>query len=84
MTTQETDEIAVLRDYSVIKSNEIIQRAKYDLTLQELKILSYCFSMIKPNDTIETTYTFSIVDFCKVAGIDYENGKNYKNVKNAR
>lgn len=83
MTTQETDEIAVLRDYSVIKSNEIIQRAKYDLTLQELKILSYCFSMIKPNDTIETTYTFSIIDFCKVAGIDYESGKNYNNVKSA-
>lgn len=83
MTTQETEEIAIMRDYSVIKSNEIIQRAKYDLTLQELKILSYCFSLIKPNDTIETTYTFSIVDFCKVAGIDYENGKNYRNVKNA-
>lgn len=83
MTTQEPEEIAIMRDYSVIKSNEIIQRAKYDLTLQELKILSYCFSLIKPNDTIETTYTFSIVDFCKVAGIDYENGKNYRNVKNA-
>ena len=83
MTKQEVEEVAVLRDYSIIKSNEIIQRAKYDLTLQELKILSYCFSMIKPNDSIETTYTFSIIDFCKVSGIDYQNGKNYKNVKNA-
>ena len=83
MTKQEVEEVAVLRDYSIIKSNEIIQRAKYDLTLQELKILSYCFSMIKPNDSIDTTYTFSIIDFCKVSGIDYQNGKNYRNVKNA-
>ena len=83
MKNERPEEVAVMRDYSVIKSNEIIRQAKYDLSLQELKILAYCFSMIKPNDTIETTYTFSIVDFCKVAGMDYENGKNYKNVKSA-
>lgn len=83
MKNERPEEVAVMRDYSVIKSNEIIRQAKYDLTLQELKILSYCFSLIKPNDTIETTYTFNIVEFCKVAGMDYENGKNYINVKSA-
>ena len=83
MHTDEAEEITLRRDYSIFKSNEIIRKAKYDLSLQELKVLSYCFSMIKPNDSIETAYTFSIIDFCKVAGIDYQNGKNYKNVKNA-
>lgn len=69
------------RNYLVIKANDIIRKARYDLSLQELKILSYCFSMIKPTDNPDTMYTFSIVDFCKVCGIDYDSGKNYSAVK---
>lgn len=74
-------EIDIKRDYKVVKSNAIIQKARYDLNLQELKIMSYCFSMIKPNDTIEQEYVFSILDYCKVCGIDYKNGWHYKEVK---
>lgn len=77
----ENTDIATRRSYKVVKANEIIQKAKYELTLQELKIMSYCFSMIKPNDTNDTEYTFSIIEFCKVCGIDYDNGKNYQNIK---
>lgn len=69
------------RNFIVVKANDIIRKARYDLSLQELKIMSFCFSMIKPNDGLDTTYTFSIVEFCKACGIDYANGKNYSNVK---
>lgn len=74
-------EIAIKRDYKVIKANEIIQRARYDLNLQELKILSYCFSMIKPNDTIGQEYTFTVQEYCKICGIDFKSGWNYKEFK---
>ena len=39
-------EISIKREYKVVKANEIIQRARYDLNLQELKILSYCFKKL--------------------------------------
>ena len=77
----EIENLEEQRNHLVIKANDIIRKARYDLSLQELKILSYCFSMIKPNDNIDTMYTFSIVDFCKVCGIDYDSGKNYSAVK---
>ncbi len=65
------------RSYSIIKSNEIIQKAKYDLNIIELKTLAYIFSKIKPEDTQLKEYTFSIKEYCKICGIDYNNGKNY-------
>jgi len=39
-------------------------------------------SKIKPNALNFGDQMFNILEFCKVCGIDYENGKNYKNIKN--
>ena len=50
-------EIAQQRSYSVVKSNEIIQKARYDLNISELKTLAYIFSKIKPTDTELKDYT---------------------------
>lgn len=83
MSEKELREIKERRDYLVVKSNDIIRKARYSLTLQELKILSFCLSMIKPNDSIDTVYTFSINEYCKAAGIDYESGRNYNSVKDS-
>lgn len=74
-------EISKQRSYSVVKSNEIIQKARYDLTISELKTLAYIFSKIKPNDKEIQDYTFSIKEYCQVCGIDYKNGNNYINIK---
>lgn len=74
-------EIAKQRSYPVKKSNEIIQKARYDLNIAELKTLAYIFSKIKPTDTELQDYTFSIKEYCQVCGIDYKNGNNYINVK---
>lgn len=81
--TEEKLEISKKRSYKIIKSNDIIQKARYDLNLRELKIMSYIFSMIKPTDEINQEYTFSIIDYCKVCGIDWDNGKNYQEIKRA-
>lgn len=74
-------EVSQKRSYSVVKSNEIIQKAKYDLNIIELKTLAYIFSKIKPDDTELREYTFSIKEYCLICGIDYDNGKNYVNIK---
>ena len=71
------------RNHFVVKANDIIRKARYDLGLQELKILSYCFSLIKPTDGLDTLYTFSIVDFCKICGISYDSGRNYALIKDS-
>lgn len=81
-------EIRQQRSYTVVKSNEIIQRARYDLNISELKTLAYIFSKIKPTDKELQEYTFSIKEYCQVCGIDYTNGANYlyikKNIKSLR
>lgn len=81
-------DISLQRSYSVRKSNELIQKARYDLNITELKTLAYIFSKIKPNDKEIQEYTFSIKDYCQVCGIDYKNGANYiyikKNIKALR
>ena len=69
------------RSYQVVKANEIIQKARYDLNIQELKALAYIFSKIKPNDTQLQEYSFSIKEYCQVCGIDYKNGGNYQYIK---
>lgn len=74
-------EITQQRNYTVVKSNELIQKARYDLNIAELKTLAYIFSKIKPNDKELQDYTFSIKEYCQVCGIDYKNGTNYINIK---
>lgn len=76
-------EIVKQRSYKVVKANEIIQNARYDLTLTELKVLAYIISHIKPDDKEFSEYVFSIPDFCKVCGFDYANGHNYERIKKA-
>lgn len=81
MDIEEKLEIRKKRNYKVVKSNEIIQKARYELNVLELKVLSYIFSMIRPNDKINQIYEVSINDFCKICGIDINNGKNYLEIK---
>jgi len=69
------------RSYYIAKSNEIIQRARYDLSTTEIKVLSYVFSLIKQTDTEDKEYIFPIQTYCKIAGIDYRNTGNYDYIK---
>lgn len=81
MKYNEEIEIAKRREYKVVKSNDIIRKARYDLSLFELKSLSYILSMIKPTDEPRQTYVFSVNEFCKVCGIDCTSGRNYELIK---
>lgn len=88
MSFDEDIQIERARENLVVKDNRLIQnidRRRYTLSTLEQKILCFFISLIKPptdiTDKPQYTYTFDIVKFCKVCGIDYNNGKNYANIK---
>jgi len=58
------------RSYKVIKSNDLIQKARFDLTVQEQKIILYLISKLKPDDDKSKTIKFEIKEFCSVCGIN--------------
>lgn len=82
-------EISKKREYLVVKGNELIQQNRFELSLQEQKTVAFICSMIKPVEAVDKAngvpfqleYEFNIRDYCKVCGIDYDNGKNYADVK---
>lgn len=55
---------------SVRKSNQLIQRNRFDMSVREQRLLLYCISKIRPNDKGTETYTINIRDVCKACGID--------------
>ncbi len=67
----------------VVKSNDIIQRARFSLSLQEHRLIDFLISLIRQNDEQFKEYEFDIQSFCKLFGIDYKNGKNRSNLKTA-
>lgn len=69
------------RNFPVVKSNYLIQKTRYDLSLSEQKLILHLIQLIGPKDDDFKTYHFSIRDYCKICGMDYDNGKNYINIK---
>lgn len=77
---EKQNQLSNSRNYLVVKSNDLIQRTRFNLSTQEQKIILYLISKIKPEDTDFQYYTFDIKDLCRICGIEY-NGKNYQNFK---
>lgn len=76
-------ELIEQQEYKVIKANEIIQRARIELGIQELKTFAFILSKVRPTDRHGQWYTFNVQEYCKVCEIDSENGRNYQNIKKA-
>jgi plasmid replication initiation protein len=74
-------ELVENQTYLVVKSNELIQKSRFNLSLQEQKIILYLISKIKPKDMEIKEHSFEIADFCRVCGLDENNGANYKYIK---
>lgn len=89
MNESEKKDIEIKREYWVVKGNELIQQNRFELSLPEQKTIAFVCSMIKPIKALDRAngvpfqleYEFNIRDYCKVCGIDYDNGKNYADVK---
>lgn len=65
----------------VVKANDLIQKSRFNLSIQQQKIILFLISQINYKDEEFKEYEFSIQDFCKVCGIDYRSGSKYKQVK---
>lgn len=83
------EELETKRHYLVVKGNNLIQKSRFELSLQEQKTIAFICSMIKPikpedkenGVPFQLEYEFNIREYCKIAGIDYDSGKNYEEVK---
>lgn len=71
------------RDSTVIKSNDLIQKSRYKLSLRQQKAILFLVSQIKPTDDDFKDYTFEIREFCRVCGLDSIGGNNYDALKAA-
>lgn len=65
------------RNLYVVKSNDLIRQSRYNLTLQQQRIILYAISKIRPSDTVNTKYTFHISDLCATCGLELDTGGYY-------
>lgn len=72
-----------LRDKYVVKSNDLIQKSRFKLNLQQQKAILFLVSQIKPTDDDFQPFTFEIRDFCRICGIDSVGGMQYELLKSA-
>ena len=70
-----------LRNKLVVKANDLIQKSRFNLSLQQQKMILFLISQITPYDEEFKEYEFSIQEFCRVCGIDIASGKNYQDLK---
>lgn len=69
------------RSYYVYKKNELIQKSRYSLTLNQNKLLLYLISKIKPTDTENTIYTINIKEYIDICGLNNNGGYYYRSLK---
>lgn len=77
------DTYTAISSQFVVKSNDLIQKSRFRLSLQQQKIILYVVSQIKRQDHEMQTYTFNISDFCRICGLDSIGGQQYQNLKDA-
>ena len=70
------------RKYFVVEHNDLITKAKHDLTAKELKVMDYVISKIKPDDVELYTISTSMYELNKVLNLNLRSGKNYSNMAN--
>lgn len=66
----------------VVKSNDLIQKTRYNMTVQQQKLILCAISKIKYGDPPDTRYQLSIDEVCSVMGLEYDTGGiYYKRIK---
>lgn len=75
----EVEEHEKQRQYYVVEHNDLISKARQDLTARELKIMDFVISKIKPSDTDFTKVNTSMYELTKVLDLK-RNGKNYSDL----
>lgn len=85
LTPQSLDAAVKKREnINVIRqSNDLIQRAHFDLSATEAKIWLYIVQQIRPTAQELGPMEFRIRDFCKLVGINPNSGASYKAIRMA-
>lgn len=81
-------ELLQAREYLVCKSNEIVQKTRYDFSMAEQRMIAYICSKIKPIEALDRAkgvefqleYDFNILDYSRICGIE-DNGRVYEECK---
>ena len=76
------NKVVQIKNNRVRKSNILIQKSKFELSAQAQKAILYLVAQIKTSDDELQPFQFQIEEFCQACGIDLDNGKNYRNLKN--
>lgn len=65
----------------VVKSNDLIQRSRFNLNTNQQKIILYLISKLKYSDNEFKECEIDLKDFCKCCGIDLKGGRTYLQLK---
>lgn len=60
------------REMQVYKRDDMIQKGRHELSLQEQRCVLYAISKIKPDDTVFQEYTFELAEFYNMCGLQME------------
>lgn len=79
------NELSTKRGYVVYKSNQIVQKSRYELSLSQLKMVCYICSKIKPEDVKDgkppqLVYDVNMKEYAELCGLT-TGGKYYENTK---
>ena len=75
-------EIEDAQSKRIRKSNELVQRARFKLSVPAQKVLLYLISRINPSDIQFRVEEFAISDLIKICRIE-DSGRNYEIIKDA-
>lgn len=76
-------DILAVRDSKIVKSNDLIQKSRFNLSLEEQRIVLYLLAQVNPYDDDFKEYTITLREFCTICGI-VQNGKGArKHIKNS-
>ncbi len=68
------------RHMAIVKTNEFVRLSRYKLSPQELKIVAYLISKMKPEMVVIPTMTISVKRFCEICGLS-DSGRSRKQIQ---
>lgn len=77
------NKVNAIREYYVVKANDLIREGRYNLTTQQQKIVLFAISKIKKNDDPRQLYEIPIDEVCAACDLDIDaGGFYYRSIKN--
>ena len=82
LSTEQAESIQKAREMQVYKSDDMVQKGRHKLTIQEQRCVLYAISKVQPTDRVFQEYVFDIQSFYGVCGIQNESYTELKAILN--